>query len=82
MGLFSRKNEDDDTPEIDPKLAELGREYAIARRHHDRRAMNRIAREVGLGDDMTDDERASFQAGRRAYDDIPPAYSTRRNRRR
>ncbi|GAA3488573.1 hypothetical protein [Streptomyces cremeus] len=75
MGFFSRKQ--DPTP-ADPSAAELGREYAIAKRHGDRKKVNQIARELGNG--TTD--RDSFEAGRRAYDDIPPINPPRRNRRR
>jgi hypothetical protein len=75
MGLFSRKN--NDTP-ANPAMAELGREYAIAERHRDRKAMRRIAREVG-STDLSDADRDSFAQGRQDYHDIPPAYPRRRN---
>ncbi|MER7478645.1 hypothetical protein ABTX60_13455 [Streptomyces sp. NPDC126510] len=78
MGIFSRKN--NDTPS-NPEMAELGREYAIAKRHGDRKAMGRINRQIGTSG-MSDSDRASFQQGRESYDSIPPAYSRRNNRRR
>ncbi|MFF4356782.1 hypothetical protein [Streptomyces sp. NPDC001604] len=80
MGLFSRKSSDN-TP-ANPAMAELGRDYAIAERHGDRRAMSRIRQELG-STDRSDTERDSFEQGRQQYQDIPPAYSKpRRNRRR
>lgn len=78
MGLFSRKNTD--TPS-NPAMAELGREYAIAQRHGDRKTVKRITRQIGETG-MSGDDRASFEQGRQDYDAIPPAYSRRRNRRR
>ncbi|MFI1564570.1 hypothetical protein ACH4ZX_16210 [Streptomyces sp. NPDC020490] len=78
MGIFSRKN--NDTP-AHPEMTELGREYAIAKRHGDRKAANRIKRQIGASG-ISDSERASFEQGRESYDAIPPAYSKRRNRRR
>ncbi|GGS31205.1 hypothetical protein [Streptomyces pseudogriseolus] len=78
MGLFSRKS--NDTPS-NPQLAELGREYAIAECHRDRKAMRRITRELG-STDRSDADRASFEQGRQDYHDIPPAYSRRSNGRR
>ncbi|WP_433891297.1 hypothetical protein [Streptomyces sp. CA-111067] len=78
MGLFSRKT--DSTP-ANPAMAELGREFANAKRHGDRKTVRRIAREF----DRTatgDSDAASFQQGQDVYNSIPPAYSTRRNRRR
>jgi hypothetical protein len=78
MGIFSRKS--NDTPS-NPQMAELGREYAIAKRHGDRKAMGRINRQIGTSG-MSDSDRASFQQGRESYDSIPPAYSKRNNRRR
>ncbi|WOX23358.1 hypothetical protein [Streptomyces solicathayae] len=78
MGLFSRKN--NDTPS-NPEMAELGREYAIAKRHGDRKSLGRINRQIGTAG-MSDTDRASFESGRDSYDAIPPAYSKRRNRRR
>ncbi|MFG3042485.1 hypothetical protein ACGFYZ_36860 [Streptomyces sp. NPDC048330] len=74
MGLFSRKS--NDTP-ANPQMAELGREYAIAKRHNDRKTAGRIARQLGTSD-VSDSDRASFQQGRDAYDAIPPIKPTRR----
>ncbi|GGY69697.1 hypothetical protein GCM10010363_58680 [Streptomyces omiyaensis] len=76
MGLFSRKTND---PPANPQMAELGREYAIAKRHGDRKAMNRINRQLGTSEPSSAD-RASFQQGRDAYDAIPPIKT--RNRRK
>ncbi|RPK55559.1 hypothetical protein EES44_28125 [Streptomyces sp. ADI96-15] len=42
MGLFRRDN--NDSP-ANPAMAELGREFAIARRHRDRKTMRRIGRQ-------------------------------------
>ncbi|MFC7988993.1 hypothetical protein ACFUV2_06725 [Streptomyces pilosus] len=78
MGLFSRKN--NDTP-ANPQMAELGREYAIAKRHGDRKTLGRINREIGSSG-LSDSDRTAFEQGRQEYDAIPPAYSKRRNRRR
>jgi hypothetical protein len=78
MGFFSRKS--NDTP-ANPEMTELGREYAIARRHRDRKTINRITRQIGETG-LSESDRASFDRGRNAYDAIPPAYSKRRNRRR
>ncbi|MYV92009.1 hypothetical protein, partial [Streptomyces sp. SID1034] len=72
---FNRK-QNDSTP-ADRAAAELGREYAIAKRHGDRKTVRRITRELSNGTTDID----SFEAGQRGYDSIPPAYS-RRNRRR
>ncbi|MGI5427400.1 hypothetical protein [Streptomyces sp. CA-179760] len=68
MRIFSRKN--NDTPSS-PEMAELGREYAIAKRHGDRRTVNRINRQIGTSG-MSDSDRASFEQGREGYDSIPP----------
>ncbi|MFI0225078.1 hypothetical protein [Streptomyces lydicus] len=68
MGIFSRRN--NDTPS-NPEMAELGREYAIAKRHGDRKTVNRINRQVGTSG-MSDSDRTSFQQGRESYDSIPP----------
>ncbi|NEA84672.1 hypothetical protein G3I38_09450 [Streptomyces sp. SID7958] len=78
MGLFSRKN--NDTP-ANPQMTELGREYAIAKRHGDRKTLGRIASQIGASG-LSDSDRTAFEQGRQAYDAIPPAYSKRRNRRR
>ncbi|MGW1835851.1 hypothetical protein [Streptomyces sp. NPDC002067] len=78
MGLFSRKTNNDSSD--DPAMIELGREYAIAKRHGDRKTANRITREIG-GNGRSDEERSAFWKGADAYDEIPPGYSKRRNRR-
>ncbi|MFH8868936.1 hypothetical protein [Streptomyces griseus] len=78
MGLFSRKS--NDTPS-NPAMTELGREFAIARRHGDRKTMRRIGREY----DNTatgETDAASFQRGQESYDALPPIKTPRRNRRR
>ncbi|WEV26677.1 hypothetical protein OYE22_16825 [Streptomyces sp. 71268] len=79
MGLFSRKN--DEKP-ANPAMAELGREFANAKRHGDRKAMKKIARQAS-DSFINDEDVASFQQGQEAYNAIPPGYSKpRRNRRR
>ncbi|MFF9122651.1 hypothetical protein ACF09J_05010 [Streptomyces sp. NPDC014889] len=78
MGLFGRKSNDAPT---NPEMAELGREYAIAKRHGDRKAVNRINRQIGTAD-MSDNDHASFEQGRQSYDAIPPVTPKRRTRRR
>ncbi|MEU7381583.1 hypothetical protein AB0A91_16580 [Streptomyces sp. NPDC042207] len=78
MGFFGRKK--GDAP-ANPEMVELGREYAIAKRHGDRRAVNRINRQIGTAD-MSDNDRASFEQGRQSYDAIPPVNPKRRTRRR
>ncbi|MFE4328081.1 hypothetical protein ACFRQM_01175 [Streptomyces sp. NPDC056831] len=78
MGLFSRKS---DGAPSNPAMTELGREFAIARRHRDRKTMRRIGREyeaTAIGET----DAASFQRGQDAYDAIPPIKASRRNRRR
>ncbi|MGW0496320.1 hypothetical protein ACWD0Z_13050 [Streptomyces sp. NPDC003007] len=77
MGIFNRKSSS--TP-ANPEMAELGREYAIAKRHRDRKTVNRINRQIGTSG-MSDSDRASFEQGRDAYDSIPPI-PRGRNRRR
>ncbi|MFE3633434.1 hypothetical protein [Streptomyces sp. NPDC059168] len=77
MGIFSRKK--DPEPARNDEMVELGREYAIARRHRDTRAMNRIMRQVGNDKDVTD--LSDFRAGQETYDSIPPI-PRGRNRRR
>ncbi|MFI0226111.1 hypothetical protein [Streptomyces lydicus] len=79
MGLFSRKN--NDSAASDPAMTELGREYGIAKRHGDRKTVNRINRQLGNGN-LSDADQTAFRQGKDAYDAIPPAYSKRRNRRR
>ncbi|MFF8832293.1 hypothetical protein [Streptomyces sp. NPDC015131] len=76
MGLFRRKSES--TPS-NPQMAELGREYAIAKRHGDRKAIGRIHRQLGTTG-MNDNDRASFEQGRDAYDAIPPIKPARNRR--
>ncbi|GAA5048393.1 hypothetical protein [Streptomyces similanensis] len=79
MGIFSRKN--NDTAPANPQMAEMGREFAIARRHGDRKTMRRIGREftdTARGDADT----TSFQQGQEAYDALPPVNPPRRSRRR
>jgi hypothetical protein len=77
MPLFRRKSEPE--PARDEHMVELGRDYAIARRHNDRRAMNRIMREIGTDKDVTD--LSDFRVGQESYDSIPPI-PRGRNRRR
>ncbi|RSS70292.1 hypothetical protein [Streptomyces sp. WAC06614] len=77
MGIFRRATSA--SAPADPAMAELGREYANARRHGDRKTMNKIKRQIN----GSDGDLSSFAEGARAYDAIPPAYSKpRRNRRR
>ncbi|MGW6650820.1 hypothetical protein AMK23_11010 [Streptomyces sp. CB02130] len=78
MGLFSRKS--NDTPS-NPAMTELGREFAIARRHGDRKTMRRIGREYDAHATGETDA-ASFQRGQESYDALPPIKTPRRNRRR
>ncbi|MFF1275050.1 hypothetical protein ACFVZC_16780 [Streptomyces marokkonensis] len=78
MGFFSRKS--NDTP-ANPQMAELGREYAIAQRHGDRKTVRRINRQIGESG-MNGDDRASFEQGRAAYDALPPVNPPRRRNRR
>ncbi|MFJ3761104.1 hypothetical protein [Streptomyces sp. NPDC090080] len=78
MGLFSRKSQPE--PARDERMAELGRDYAIARRHRDQRAMNRIMREIGTDKDVTD--LSDFRAGQDSYDSIPPIPRGRNTRRK
>ncbi|GAB7109010.1 hypothetical protein JCM4814A_73240 [Streptomyces phaeofaciens JCM 4814] len=75
MGLFSRKSSNAE-PARDERMAELGRDYAIARRHRDTRAMNRIMREIGTDKSVTDLN--DFRAGQESYDSIPPIPRKRR----
>ncbi|MER7763499.1 hypothetical protein [Streptomyces sp. NPDC097619] len=77
MGLFRRKT--NDSAPADPQMTELGREYANARRHGDRKTMKKIQREI----ENSDADLTAFADGAGAYDAIPPGYSKpRRNRRR
>ncbi|MFG2458005.1 hypothetical protein ACGFWE_13180 [Streptomyces sp. NPDC048523] len=68
MRFFSRSN--NDTPS-NSEMAELGREYAIAKRHGDRKTVGRINRQIGESG-MSDSDRTSFEQGRESYDSIPP----------
>ncbi|WP_328639700.1 hypothetical protein [Streptomyces canus] len=68
MGFFSRSN--NGTPS-NQEMAELGREYAIAKRHGDRKTVTRINRQIGESG-MSDSDRTSFEQGRESYDSIPP----------
>ncbi|MET7735540.1 hypothetical protein ABZT02_29860 [Streptomyces sp. NPDC005402] len=68
MGFFSRRN--DDTPS-NAEMAELGREYAIAKRHGDRKTVTRINRQIGTSG-LSDSDRTSFEQGRESYDSIRP----------
>jgi hypothetical protein len=77
MGLFSRKN----NAPANPAMAELGREFANAKRHGDRKTVRRIAREYEATA-TSDADAASFQQGQDTYNALPPAYSRRGNRRR
>ncbi|MFF6984237.1 hypothetical protein ACFZAV_42745 [Streptomyces sp. NPDC008343] len=82
--LFGGGGNSDPEPAADgttaAELAELGREYAIAKRHGDRKAVNRITRT--LGSTYADADAAPFRAARDEYDAIPPAYSKPRRTRR
>ncbi|MFD7884882.1 hypothetical protein ACFV3N_20880 [Streptomyces bauhiniae] len=69
MGIFSRKNSNPE-PARNERMTELGRDYAIARRHRDTRAMNRIMREIGTDTAVTD--LSDFRSGQESYDSIPP----------
>ncbi|MEU5773576.1 hypothetical protein ABZ819_09820 [Streptomyces venezuelae] len=79
MGIFNRQNTGQKSTPANPEMTELGRDYAIARRHGDRRAMSRIARELGSRE-TTDADREAYRQGRDEYDSIPPAYSKPRRR--
>jgi hypothetical protein len=78
MGFFNRKSQPE--PVRDERMTELGRDYAIARRHNDRKAMNRIMREIGTDKDVTD--LSDFRAGQESYDSIPPIPRRRNTRRK
>ncbi|RKN52309.1 hypothetical protein D7231_35330 [Streptomyces klenkii] len=70
-------------PAPDPAVAELGRDYAIARRHKDRKAMTRIMRTVKKEHGgLTGTTKASFEAGQESYDSIPAITQPKRRRRR
>ncbi|MEU7122900.1 hypothetical protein [Streptomyces zaomyceticus] len=76
MGLFSRKS--NDTP-ANPQMTELGREYAIAKRHNDRKTMGRINRQLGTSG-ASESDMNSFEQGRDAYDAIPSIRNRRKGR--
>ena len=69
MGFFSRKPSQPE-PARNERMTELGRDYAIARRHRDTRTMNRIMSEIGTDTDVTD--LSDFRSGQESYDSIPP----------
>ncbi|MEV7505815.1 hypothetical protein [Streptomyces sp. NPDC093018] len=77
MGIFNRKANPE--PARNEEMVELGREYAIARRHRDTKAMNRIMRQVGNDKDVTD--LSDFRSGQESYDSIPPIPRARNRRR-
>ncbi|WP_431784014.1 hypothetical protein [Streptomyces chumphonensis] len=79
MGLFSRKHNTE--PQTNPEIAERGRDYAIAKRHGDRRAMNRVMRQMER-DGLTNADWDSFRSGQASYDAIPPIPGTTRRRKR
>ncbi|MEU5716609.1 hypothetical protein AB0G71_12600 [Streptomyces sp. NPDC020403] len=79
MKFFNRST--NKSPAPDPAMTELGREYAIAKRHGDRKTASRINRQLGSGALSTSD-RDAFNQGKDAYDAIPPIKPARRNRRR
>jgi hypothetical protein len=79
MGLFSRKTPA--APAANPAMAELGRQYAIAKRHGDRKAARRIADQAATTF-RSEADADSFQQGQQSYDAIPPAYSKPRKGRR
>ncbi|MGW4954571.1 hypothetical protein [Streptomyces parvulus] len=66
-------------PAANPEMTEKGREYAIAKRHGDRKTANRIMREVA---EAAPGDLTSFAAGRDSYNAIPPAYKKSRRSRR
>ncbi|WP_326612033.1 hypothetical protein OG949_23830 [Streptomyces scopuliridis] len=78
MSLFSRKQEE--SSPADPAMVELGREYAIAKRHGDRKTVRAITRKLGTGT-VSDSDRTAFDQGKEAYDAIPPVPTWRRSRR-
>ncbi|WP_405779884.1 hypothetical protein [Streptomyces sp. NBC_00859] len=78
MGLFRRTEKSEPA---NPAMVELGREYAIAKRHGDRKVANRITRQLGKGS-VSASDRSAFQQGKEGYDSIPPVNTPRRNRRR
>ncbi|WP_432745400.1 hypothetical protein H7827_13840 [Streptomyces sp. JH002] len=81
MSFFGRKK--NEPPATNSEMVELGREFAIARRHRDRKTVNRITRQLGADSaNLTDTDRSSFEAGQRSYDEVPAIPRPRRNRRR
>ena len=77
MRFFGKSSESAATS--DAASYELGREYAIARRHRDRSAQRRIARQVERDESI---DSVSFGKGRQDYEAIPPIPKPRRNHRR
>ncbi|MFJ2173957.1 hypothetical protein ACIOHE_13725 [Streptomyces sp. NPDC087851] len=78
MPLFNRNKKEESAP-ANPEMAELGREYAIAKRHGDRKTTRRITRQI---DKASASDRDSFEHGKTAYDSIPPVPTWRPTRRR
>ncbi|WP_371612266.1 hypothetical protein [Streptomyces clavifer] len=78
MKFFTRNT---NSPAPDPAMTELGREYAIAKRHGDRKTASRINRQLGNAS-LSASDRDAFNQGKDAYDAIPPIKPARRNRRR
>jgi hypothetical protein len=60
------------------EMTEKGREYAIAKRHGDRKTANRLMRELSAA---SPEDMGAFAAGRDSYNAIPPAYKKPRRRR-
>jgi hypothetical protein len=60
-------------------MTEKGREYAIAKRHGDRKTAGRLMRELS---EASPEDMTAFAAGRDTYNAIPPAYSKPRRTRR
>ena len=77
MGIFRNSSESNSSSEA--ASYELGREYAIARRHRDKKTERQIVRQLESNSSI--DSRA-FGKGRRDYESIPPVPTPRRNRRR
>ncbi|MFE3598996.1 hypothetical protein [Streptomyces sp. NPDC059142] len=78
MGLFDRITKKEAPAPANPEMAELGREYAIAKRHGDRKTTRRITRQLGKA---SASDRDSFEHGKTAYDAIPPVPTWRRPKR-
>ncbi|WP_432252993.1 hypothetical protein [Streptomyces sp. HNM1019] len=82
MGLRDRYSSKKEETPANPAMAELGREYANAKRHGDRKTARRIARQFAEQSNG-DTDAASFEHGKTTYEAIPPGYSKpRRGRRR